>query len=40
VALRVVFASPERTLSDEDAARLRERIVAEVGRRFGATLRA
>ncbi|HSC91768.1 MAG TPA: phenylalanine--tRNA ligase subunit beta [Gaiellaceae bacterium] len=40
LALRVTFASPERTLSDEDAARLRERIVAEAARRFGATLRA
>ncbi|MGE5689635.1 MAG: phenylalanine--tRNA ligase subunit beta, partial [Pseudomonadota bacterium] len=40
VALRVAFASPERTLADEDATRLRERIVAEVGRRLGATLRA
>ena len=40
VALRVAFASPDRTLSDDDARRLRDRIVAEVGRRFGATLRA
>jgi phenylalanyl-tRNA synthetase beta chain len=39
IALHVVFQSPERTLSDEDAAALRERVVAELGRRFGAVLR-
>ena len=40
VALRLAFRSPERTLSDEDAAALRARIVAEVDRRLGGTLRA
>jgi phenylalanyl-tRNA synthetase beta chain len=40
VLLRIAFQSPERTLSNEDAAALRERIVAEVGERFGAVLRA
>jgi len=40
VALAVAFQSPERTLSDEDAARLRERIVAALRKRFGAELRA
>ncbi len=40
VAFSVAFQSPERTLSDEDAARLRERIVAALAERFGATLRA
>ena len=40
VAFRVAFQSPERTLSDEDAAALRGRIVAALGERFGATLRA
>jgi phenylalanyl-tRNA synthetase beta chain len=40
VAFSVEFQSPERTLSDEDAARLRERIVAALGERFGAVLRA
>ena len=40
VAFSVVFQSPERTLSDEDAAALRERIVAVLAERFGATLRA
>jgi phenylalanyl-tRNA synthetase beta chain len=40
VLLRVAFQSPERTLSNEDAAALRERIVAAVAERFGAVLRA
>ena len=40
VALHVAFQSRERTLSDEDAAALRERIVAAVAARFGAVLRA
>ena len=40
VALRVAFQSPERTLSDEDAQVLRERIVAALAERFGAELRA
>jgi phenylalanyl-tRNA synthetase beta chain len=40
VALRLAFQSPERTLSDEDAAALRERIVAALAERFGAELRA
>ncbi|MDX6543548.1 MAG: phenylalanyl-tRNA synthetase beta chain [Gaiellaceae bacterium] len=40
VLLRVAFQSPERTLSNEDAAALRERTVAAVAERFGAVLRA
>jgi phenylalanyl-tRNA synthetase beta chain len=40
VALRLAFQSRERTLSDEDAASLRERIVAALVERFGAELRA
>jgi phenylalanyl-tRNA synthetase beta chain len=40
VAFTVVYQSPERTLTDEDAAALRERIVAALGERFGAELRA
>jgi phenylalanyl-tRNA synthetase beta chain len=40
VALAVAFQSPERTLADEDAAGLRERIVAALADRFGAVLRA
>jgi phenylalanyl-tRNA synthetase beta chain len=40
IAFAVEFQSPERTLSDEDAAALRERIVAALGERFGAVLRA
>jgi phenylalanyl-tRNA synthetase beta chain len=40
IALHVAFQSPERTLSDEDAAAVRERIVAALAERFGATLRA
>ena len=39
VALHVSFQSPERTLSDEDARAIRERIVAALGERFGAELR-
>jgi phenylalanyl-tRNA synthetase beta chain len=40
VALAAAFQSPERTLSDEDAASLRERIVGALSERFGAELRA
>jgi phenylalanyl-tRNA synthetase beta chain len=40
VALALTFQSPERTLSDDDAAALRSRIVAALSKRFGATLRA
>jgi phenylalanyl-tRNA synthetase beta chain len=40
VALHLVFQSPERTLSDEEAATLRERIVDTLRERFGAELRA
>ena len=40
VAFRVEFQSPERTLSDEDAAASRERIVAALAERYGAALRA
>jgi phenylalanyl-tRNA synthetase beta chain len=40
VALRLAFQSSKRTLSDEDAATLRERIVAALAERFGAELRA
>jgi phenylalanyl-tRNA synthetase beta chain len=40
VAFSVEFQSPERTLSDEDAAALRERIVTALAERFGAELRA
>jgi len=40
VAIRVAFQSPERTLSDEDAAAIRGRIVAALAKRFGAELRA
>jgi len=39
VAFSVVFQSPERTLADEDAKRLREAIVAALAERFGAELR-
>lgn len=39
VAFSVAFQSPDRTLSDEDAARLRGAIVTELGARFGAELR-
>jgi phenylalanyl-tRNA synthetase beta chain len=40
IAFSVAFQSSERTLTDEDAAVPRDRIVNELGRRFGATLRA
>jgi phenylalanyl-tRNA synthetase beta chain len=40
IAFRVQFRSPERTLPDEEAAGLREKIVAALRERFGAELRA
>ena len=40
IAFSVAFQSAERTLTDEDAARLRERIVEALKRRFDAELRA
>jgi phenylalanyl-tRNA synthetase beta chain len=40
IAFAVSFQSPERTLSDEDAAELREKIVNALAERFGAELRA
>ena len=39
VAIHLAFQSPERTLSDEDAAAGRERIVAALADHFGAELR-
>jgi phenylalanyl-tRNA synthetase beta chain len=40
IAMHVTFQSQERTLTDEDAAALRERIVEALRTRFGAELRA
>jgi phenylalanyl-tRNA synthetase beta chain len=40
VALHVAFQSPERTLSDDDARALREKIVSALAERYGAELRA
>jgi len=40
IAFAVSFQSPERTLTDEDAAALRERIVSALAKRFGAELRS
>jgi phenylalanyl-tRNA synthetase beta chain len=40
LAFAAVFQSPERTLSDEDAAEIRNRIVRALAERFGAELRA
>ncbi len=40
IAFSVSFQSPERTLSDDDAAALRERIVDALAERFGAELRS
>ena len=39
VAFSVAFQSPERTLADEDAVRLRGAIVEALRERFGAELR-
>jgi phenylalanyl-tRNA synthetase beta chain len=39
IAFAVSFQSPERTLTDKDAAALRERIVSALAERFGAELR-
>jgi phenylalanyl-tRNA synthetase beta chain len=39
LAFRVAFGSPERTLTDEDAAAIRARIVDVLRERFGAELR-
>ena len=39
IAVRVAFQSPERTLSDEDAAVLRQKIADALRQRFGAELR-
>ena len=40
IAFAVSFQSPERTLTDAEAAELRARIVDALARRFGAVLRA
>ena len=40
IAFHAEFRSPERTLSDEDARELREKIVAALGSQFAAELRA
>ncbi len=40
IAFRVEFRSPERTLTDEEAAVLRQKIVDALRERFGAELRA
>ncbi len=40
IAFHAEFRSPERTLSDEDARELREKIVAALGTQFAAELRA
>jgi phenylalanyl-tRNA synthetase beta chain len=40
IALAAAFQSPERTLSDDDAAEIRSRIVAALADQFGAELRA
>jgi phenylalanyl-tRNA synthetase beta chain len=40
VAIRLAFQSPDRTLSDEDAAELRERIVRSLAEQHGAQLRS
>jgi phenylalanyl-tRNA synthetase beta chain len=40
VALHLAFQAPDRTLTDEEAAAVRDRIVAALADRFGAELRA
>jgi len=40
IAFRIEFRSPDRTLTDDDAKLLRDRIVAALAERFGAELRA
>jgi phenylalanyl-tRNA synthetase beta chain len=40
LAFRTAYGSPERTLTDEEAAAVRSRIVEALGKRFGAELRA
>jgi phenylalanyl-tRNA synthetase beta chain len=40
IAFRVEFRAPDRTLTDEEAAGLREKIVDALKRKFGAELRA
>ena len=40
LAFRAEFRSPERTLTDDEVAPLRERIVTALAERFGAELRA
>jgi phenylalanyl-tRNA synthetase beta chain len=40
IAFRVEFRSPDRTLTDEEAAELRQRIVETLAERFGAELRS
>ena len=40
LAVAVAFQSPERTLTEEDGARLRKAIVEHLAARFGAELRA
>jgi phenylalanyl-tRNA synthetase beta chain len=40
IAFSVAFQSPDRTLTDEDAAELRNRIVSALEQGFGAELRA
>jgi phenylalanyl-tRNA synthetase beta chain len=40
LAFRVAFGSPERTLTDEEAAEIRTRIVDALAERFGATIRS
>jgi phenylalanyl-tRNA synthetase beta chain len=40
VAIHLAFQSPERTLTEEEATEIRNRIVAALAERFGAELRA
>jgi phenylalanyl-tRNA synthetase beta chain len=40
IALHLAFQAPDRTLTDEEAGALRERIVAVLAERLGAELRA
>ena len=39
VAIHLAFQSPERTLTEDDATEVRERVVTALAERFGAELR-
>ena len=40
LAIRLVFQDPARTLTEEEASAVRERVIAALAERFGAELRS